>query len=267
MAEASPSLRPVIQIKDLCNHLGNQWVQKNLNLTINESEIVAIIGPSGVGKTTLLRSILMLQRPTSGSIKVFDIDIAHCKEAEALAVQRRWGVMFQSSALFSSLTVLENVAFPLQENAHLSKKMQEEIALLKIAFAGLELSAAHKYPSELSGGMQKRVALARAIALDPELVFLDEPTSGLDPKSAEDMDSLILHLRDTLGLTFVMITHDLDTLWRVPDRVIFLGEGKVLAAMPMAELVRQPHPLIRAYFSGARSYDRGSLVIEAKDGQ
>jgi phospholipid/cholesterol/gamma-HCH transport system ATP-binding protein len=208
----------------------------------------------------------MLQKPTSGSIKVFDVDVVRCNEAEALSVQRRWGVMFQSSALFSSLTVLENVAFPLHEYSHFSKKMQEEIALLKIAFAGLEISAMNKFPAELSGGMQKRAALARAIALDPELVFLDEPTSGLDPKSASDMDDLVLHLRDALGLTFVMITHDLDTLWRVPDRVIFLGEGKVLAAMPMAELVRQSHPLIRAYFSGARSYDRGRLMEGAKDG-
>lgn len=266
MAKAIQSPHPVIQIRDLRNYLGNQCVQNELNLTVNESEIVAIIGPSGVGKTTLLRSILMLQKPTSGSINVFDIDVVRCSEADASSVRRRWGVMFQGSALFSSLTVLENVMFPLREYSHFTKKMQEEIALLKIAFAGLEISAASKFPAELSGGMQKRAALARAIAMDPELVFLDEPTSGLDPKSAGDMDDLILHLRDTLGLTFVMITHDLDTLWRVPDRVIFLGEGKVLAAMPMAELVHQPHPLIRAYFSGARSADRGRLVAGAKDG-
>lgn len=258
--------QPVIEIKNLKNFLGNAWVQNGLDLTIYQSEIVAIIGPSGVGKTTLLRSILMLQKPTSGSIKVFDINVVNCTEAEALAVQRRWGVMFQSSALFSSLGVLENVMFPLQEVTHLNKSIQKEIALLKIAMAGLELQAANKYPAELSGGMQKRAALARAIALDPELVFLDEPTSGLDPKSAGAMDDLVLHLRETLGLTFVMITHDLDTLWRVPDRVIFLGEGKVLAAMPMAELVQQPHPLIREYFSGARGYDRGNLNTEAADG-
>jgi phospholipid/cholesterol/gamma-HCH transport system ATP-binding protein len=267
MMSAAMSLRhPIIEIQNLRNYLGHQWVQNGLDLTVNKSEIIGIIGPSGVGKTTLLRSILMLQKPTAGSIKVFDIDVVHCDEATALAVQRRWGVMFQSGALFSALTVLENVMFPLHEYTHLSLKMQEEIALLKIAFAGLEISAASKYPAELSGGMQKRAALARAIALDPELVFLDEPTAGLDPKSADDMDNLVLHLRDSLGLTFVMVTHDLDTLWRVPDRIVFLGEGKVLAVMPMAELVKQPHPLIKSYFSGARSADRGRLITGAQDG-
>ncbi len=258
--------KPVIEIQDLGNYLGGRWVHEGLDLTIYRGEIVAIIGPSGCGKTTLLRSILMLQKPTSGTIKVFGIDVVGCSESEALAVQRRWGVMFQSSALFSSLRVLENVEFPLNEYTQLRTDIKGEIALLKIAMAGLEMEAANKYPAELSGGMKKRAALARAIALDPELVFLDEPTTGLDPKSAGEMDDLILHLRDTLGLTFVMVTHDLDTLWRVPDRVIFLDEGKALAAMPMSELARQKQPSIRDYFSGDRAYPRDTLMAGARDG-
>ena len=263
---ATKSSQPIIEIRNLRNHFGEQRIQDGLDLTINRGEIVGIIGPSGCGKTTLLRSILMLQKPTSGNIKVFGVDVVGCSEVEALSVQRRWGVMFQSSALFSSLRVLENVLFPLREYSDLRKDIQTEVALLKIALAGLELEAVNKYPAELSGGMKKRAALARAIVLDPELVFLDEPTTGLDPKSASDMDELILHLREALGLTFVMVTHDLDTLWRVPDRVVFLGEGKVLAAMPMAELVRQKHPLIQDYFSGERAAFRDTLKTGARDG-
>lgn len=256
---------PIIEITALKNQLGGRLVHDDLNLTVNRGEIIAIIGPSGCGKTTLLRSILMLQKPTAGKIDVFGTNIIKCSEATELEVQRRWGVMFQSSALFSSLSVLQNVMFPLQEYTQLSRAIQKKLALLKIGLTGLELDAANKYPAELSGGMKKRAALARAIALDPELVFLDEPTAGLDPKGAADMDTLLLYLRDSLGLTFVMITHDLDSLWRVPDRVVFLGEGKVLAAMPMAELTQQEHPLIKNYFSGVRNLKRGEF-IGARDG-
>ena len=246
----------VIEITALKNYLGGHWVHDGLNLSVYRGEIVAVIGPSGCGKTTLLRSILMLLRPMSGKINVLGTNVLDCQEMEAIQVQRRWGVMFQSSALFSSLRVLENVVFPIHEATSLERSIQKELALLKIVLAGLKIEDAIKYPAELSGGMQKRAALARAIALDPELIFLDEPTSGLDPKSAEAMDDLLLHLRDMLGLTCFMITHDLDTLWRVPDRVIFLGEGNVLAAMPMPELVEQTHPLIKNYFSGVRGYQR-----------
>ena len=253
----------VIEIRGLTNAFGHQIVHENLNLMIKKGEIIAIIGPSGCGKTTLLRTILMLQKPTGGEIKVFGKDITHCNEKEALEIRRRWGVMFQTGALFSSLDVLENIMFPLQEYTPLRHSVQKEIALLKMVLAGLELDVATKYPAELSGGMEKRVALARAIAMDPELVFLDEPTAGLDPKGAEAMDDLILDLRETLGLTFVMVTHDLDTLWRVPDRVIFLGENKVLAAMPMKELVKQSHPLIQKYFSGVRNETRVAVAGRA----
>lgn len=258
--------QPLIEIHGLVNRFRGKLIHDELELSINRGEIVAIIGPSGCGKTTLLRSILMLQKPTSGTIQVFGINVANCTEAEAASVQRRWGVMFQSSALFSSLTVLENVVFPLRKYSHLNSSTLIKIALLKIALTRLDVDAVNKYPAELSGGMKKRVALARAIVLDPELVFLDEPTSGLDPKSAIEINELILYLKETLGLTIVLVTHDLDTLWRIADRVVFLSERKVLAIMPMSKLVQHTHPAIQKYFSGARSAFHGHLLSEAKDG-
>lgn len=251
MSKSVPA--PLIDIVNLENRLGGQLVHKQLNLSINKGEIVGIVGGSGSGKTTLLRSILMLLKPTAGSIKVFGMDILKCSPDTMLEIQHRWGVLFQHNALFSSLTLLENVLFPLHNFTQLSMELQEKIALLKILMSGLPVSAASKYPSELSGGMQKRAGLARAIALDPELLFLDEPTSGLDPQSAAGFDELILDLRKGLGLTVVMVTHDLDSLWRIADRVAFLGEGKVLAALPLPELLKQPHPLIQTYFSGHRA--------------
>lgn len=266
MMTSTQSRKPLVEICDLRNKLGEQWVHDGLNLTINCGEIVAIIGPSGCGKTTLLRSILMLRKPTAGTINVFGINVLECNQAEALSVQRRWGVVFQSSALFSSLCVLENVLFPLREYSHLSTETQKKLALLKIALVGLELESANKYPAELSGGMKKRTAFARAIALDPELLFLDEPTTGLDAKSVRGLNKLILHLRQTLGLTFVMVTHDLDTLWHMSDRVIFLGEGKVLSALPINELVRQEHHMILDYFDSGRATFRDRLRERASYG-
>jgi len=246
----------VIKVEHLKNYLGGNWVHKDVSFTINRGEICAIVGGSGCGKTTVLRSILKLLTPTDGNIHVFDTDVLHCSQKKIEDIQHRWGVAFQHNALFSSLTVLENVMYPLQEFTNLSKDEIKKIALLKILLSGLDTSAAPKYPSELSGGMQKRAAVARAIALDPELLFLDEPTSGLDPESAEAFDNLILHLRDALGLTIIMVTHDLDSLWQSTDKVIFLGEGKALAVEPMSKLVKNPHPMIKSYFSGARAYER-----------
>ncbi|MBS0358481.1 MAG: ATP-binding cassette domain-containing protein [Proteobacteria bacterium] len=243
---------PLIQVEQLKNVLGGQSVHSDVNFVINKGETVAIVGGSGSGKTTILRCLLMLLRPTAGKIRMFDIDILHCSEADISAVRRRCGVTFQQGALFSGLTVLQNVMFPLNEMTDLSHALQKEIALLKIVLAGLPSDAANKYPAELSGGMLKRAALARAIALDPEVLFLDEPTSGLDPKSASGFDQLILYLRQTLGLTMVIVTHDVDTLWQVTDRVLFLGEGQVLAALPMRELVKHPHPEIQEFFKGPR---------------
>lgn len=244
---------PLIEIKGLKNFMGGRWVHNDLNLSIRKGEIIAIIGGSGCGKTTLLRTLLMLLKPAAGSIKIFGTDILSCTDEEALQIRKRWGVLFQNNALFSSLTLLENVLFPLQEYTRFPMDLQKDVAMIKITQTGLESEAAYKYPAELSGGMQKRGALARAIVLDPELLFLDEPTAGLDPSSASDLDQLVLQLRHIFGFTIVIVTHDLDTLWTVPDRVMFLGEGKVLAAMSMAELVKQKHPLIHAYFSGERA--------------
>lgn len=246
----------LIEIRGLQNSFDGLCVHQDLHLSIAPKEIVAIIGSSGCGKTTLLRSILMLHEPTAGTIQVFGQDLQSLDKSSCKHIQHNWGVMFQSCALFSSLTVAENVIFPLEQAVYLDPTMKRKIALLKLSLAGLEPAIADLYPSELSGGMMKRVAMARAIVMDPQLVFLDEPTAGLDPISANDLDMLVKRLRSTLGVTFVIITHDLDTLWTVTDRVIFLGEGVVLADAPMAEMVKNPHPLIQAYFSGDRAKRR-----------
>ncbi len=243
----------MIEVRGLKNWIGGHWVHRDINFNIQKGEIIAIIGDSGCGKTTLLRSLLMLLKPTAGRIRIFGTDILNCTDAEALQVRKRWGVLFQNNALFSSLTLLENVLFPLQEYTPFPPDLQKDLAMIKITQTGLEPEAAYKYPAELSGGMQKRGALARAIVLDPELLFLDEPTAGLDPNSANDLDQLVLKLRNYFGFTIVIVTHDLNTLWTVPDRVMFLGDGRVLAAMSMTELVKQTHPLIASYFSGERA--------------
>lgn len=254
---SSSEKNPVISVRNLGNCLGDTWVHKDLNFDVYPGEIVGVVGGSGSGKTTLLRSILMLLKPTHGNIKIFGIDVTDCSEEEAQQVRYRWGVMFQQTALFSSMTVLENVMFPLRVFTKIPLEIQKEIALFKIALTGLSVkNAANKYPSELSGGMKKRAALARAIALDPELLFLDEPTSGLDPESADDFDQLVLELRRNLNLTLVMVTHDLDSLWGVTDRVAFLGEGRVLAEEPMSDLIKNSNPLIKDYLSGARGQVR-----------
>lgn len=240
---------PIIEIKGLKNYLGGQWVHSDVNLTVKKGEILAIIGGSGSGKTTILRSILMLLKPTAGSICVFGQDISKLNETEANALRRRWGMLFQHSALFSAMTVLENIIFPMQELATLDKKFMQELALLKLALVGLPMETAGKYPSELSGGMQRRAAAARAIAMDPELLFLDEPTSGLDPISAKLFDKLIVFLRDTLDLTVVIISHDIESLKRTTDRVAFIGNGKVISVQPIDELMKNKDPLIADYFS------------------
>lgn len=249
----SAKKEPIIRVQNLGNRLGGSWVHQDLNFNVYPGEIIGIVGGSGSGKTTLLRSILMLLTPTCGNIEIFGIDITRCSIEQAQQVRYRWGVMFQQTALFSSMTVLENVMFPLRVFTKIPLELQKEIALFKISLTGLSVeNAANKYPSELSGGMKKRVALARAIVLDPELLFLDEPTSGLDPKSADEFDQLILELRRNLNLTLVMVTHDLDSLWGITDRVAFLGEGKVLAEEPMTALVKNSNPLIKDYLGGER---------------
>lgn len=241
--------KPIIEIKGLKNYLGGQWVHSDVNLTIEKGEILAIIGGSGSGKTTILRSILMLQKPTAGSIRVFGKDIQTLDETDADAMRRRWGMLFQHSALFSGMTVLENIMFPMQELTTLNKTFMQELAMLKLSLVGLPKEAAGKYPSQLSGGMQRRAAAARAIAMDPELLFLDEPTSGLDPLGARKFDELVVFLRDALDLTIVIVSHDIESLKRCTDRVAFVGEGKILSAQPINELMKNSNPLIAGYFS------------------
>ncbi len=240
---------PIIEVEGLKNYLGSQWVHSDVNFSVNKGEIFAIIGGSGSGKTTVLRSLLMLLKPTAGTIRIFGQDIASLDEAGANALRRRWGMLFQHSALFSAMTVLENIMFPMHELTLLDQSFMQKLALLKLALVGLPNEAGNKFPSELSGGMQRRAAAARAIAMDPELLFLDEPTSGLDPLSAKQFDHLIVFLRDTLNLTIVIVSHDIESLKRTTDRVAFLGEGKVLSVQPINELMKNKHPLIADYFS------------------
>lgn len=240
---------PIIEIKGLKNYLGGQWVHKNVNLTVEPGESLAIIGGSGSGKTTIIRSILMLQKPTAGCIRVFGEDLSTLDEQGANALRKRWGMLFQHSALFSAMTVLENIMFPMRELTTLSKPFMQKLAMLKLSLVGLSKDTANKYPSELSGGMQRRAAAARAIAMDPELLFLDEPTSGLDPLSARQFDELIVFLRDALNLTIVMVSHDIESLKHCTNRVAFIGEGKILSVEPIQELMKNPHQLIADYFS------------------
>jgi len=246
---ANEKLAPIIEVSGLKNYLGDQWVHTDVNLSVNKGEIFGIIGGSGSGKTTILRSMLMLLKPTSGSIRIFGQALENIDEHEAELLYQRWGVLYQHSALFSGMSVLENIMFPMQELADLPLEFITQLALIKLVLVGLPSHAAHKLPSELSGGMQRRAAAARAIAMDPELLFLDEPTSGLDPLGAKQFDELILFLRRALNLTVVIVSHDIDSLTRTTDRVAFVGEGKILAIDPIDKLMKNKHPLISEYFS------------------
>jgi len=242
----------VIEIERLNTRFGSAVVHRDVGFSVRRGEIFALVGASGCGKSTLLREAIVLQRPQSGSIRVFGQEVVGMDDEQALPLRRRWGVMFERGALFSALTVSENVGMVLEEHADLSAALRAEVAAVKIALTGLPADAGPKYPSELSGGMRKRAALARAMALDPELLFLDEPTAGLDPLSATGIDELVRHLRDALGLTIMMVTHDLDLLWRTADRVAVLGDGRILGIGTMAELSRSDDPLIHEYFYGPR---------------
>ncbi|MEZ5582457.1 MAG: ATP-binding cassette domain-containing protein [Candidatus Competibacteraceae bacterium] len=244
--------RTVIDIRDLKTQFGPLVVHEDLNLAIERGEVVALVGGSGCGKTTLLREIIMLTKPAAGSIRVFGQEVVGASPSRNQQLNRRFGVLFQKGALFTSLTIRENVAVPLLEHTHLPRATVNAIAELKIALAGLPAYAADNYPAELSGGMIKRAALARALALDPDLLFLDEPSAGLDPVSANALDELILQLKDSLGLTVVMVTHDLDSLWRVTDRVAFIGERRIIGYASMAALTQSEHPLIQQYLGGPR---------------
>jgi phospholipid/cholesterol/gamma-HCH transport system ATP-binding protein len=242
----------VIEVRGLNTRFGAAVVHRDVSLSVHRGEIFALVGGSGCGKSTMLREIILLQPPVSGSIRVFGQEVIGLSDEEALPLRRRFGMMFERGALFSSLTVTENVAMVLREHTHIGAALIDEIAALKIALTGLPADAGAKYPSELSGGMRKRAALARALALDPELLFLDEPTAGLDPLSAAGIDELVRHLRDALGITIMMVTHDLDLLWRAADRVAVLDEGSILGIGTMQELAQLEHPVIREYFYGPR---------------
>jgi phospholipid/cholesterol/gamma-HCH transport system ATP-binding protein len=242
----------VLRVAGVKTRFGPEVVHDGVSLAVRRGEVFALAGTSGCGKSTLLREILMLHRPDEGSIEVLGREVVGLGEEEALAVRRRVGVMFERGALFGALTVAENVAVPLREHTRLGRRLVDELCALKIALAGLPASAGALRPSELSGGMRKRAALARAIALDPELLFLDEPTAGLDPLSAGGFEELVHHLQGLLGLTLVIVTHDLDLLWRVTDRVAILAGGRVAAAGTMSELSRSEHPVVREYFVGPR---------------
>ncbi len=252
-SHAAPPLKdPIIHIEGLKTGFGEKIIHENLNLDVHPGEVLGVVGGSGTGKSVLMRAIIGLQLPMAGKILVFDEDVDRLSEAEGSDLRRRWGVLFQNGALFSGLTVAENIEVPMREFYNIPQALMNEIAAYKIALVGLPADAAAKYPSELSGGMVKRAALARALALDPRLLFLDEPTSGLDPISAAAFDELIGELKRTLGLTVFMITHDLDSLHTIADRVAVLAEKHVLGVGTIPELMRLDHPWIQSYFGGPR---------------
>lgn len=241
----------IIAIEGLINRFGEQAVHDGLSLAVTRGEILGIVGGSGTGKSVLLRCIIGLRQPTAGHIRVFGEDITRMEDEEKRRLQRRWGVLFQSGALFSSLTVAENIMLPIREHTGVSTLLARELAAIKLSLVGLPEEAGAKFPSELSGGMIKRAALARALALDPELLFLDEPTAGLDPIAAAGFDTLIRNLQQNLGLTVVMVTHDLDSLYTICDRVAVLVNKRIQVDR-IDVLEQSDHPWIREYFLGPR---------------
>lgn len=248
---------PIISVRGLCNSFGSQVVHKDLDLDVFAGEIIGIVGGSGTGKSVLLKSIIGLIRPQAGDIRMYGLDPHHLDAEKAVELDCRWGVLFQDGALFTSLTVAENIQVPLREHAILSDILMDELAALKIRMVGLPENAATKMPGELSGGMRKRAGLARAIALDPDILFLDEPTAGLDPIGAAAFDTLIKQLQQSLGLTVFLVTHDLDTLHSVCDRIAVLADHRVLAVGTLEDMLAFDHPWVREYFHGPRSRAAG----------
>jgi len=246
-------VNPVISVRGVTVRFGSKTILKDLDLDIYRGEILAFIGPSGSGKSVLMRAILGLNHKDAGTITIMGKNIDEISPAERMGVNMRMGVLFQNGALFSGLTVLENIQVPMREYLQISPELMEELARVKIELVGLPADAAEKYPSELSGGMVKRAGLARALALDPAIVFLDEPTSGLDPISAAAFDALIADLRDTMGLTVYMVTHDLDSIYSVCDRVAALGDKHVIAEGTVADMQKSDNPWLKSYFHGKRA--------------
>ncbi len=244
---------PIIRVRGLVTRFGTHTVHDGLNLDVRRGEIIGVVGGSGTGKSVLLRAIVGLLKPNAGQIEVFGESVRNTSEAEYRRLRRRWGVMFQDGALFSSLTVRQNVEAPMREQLHLDDDLRETLAGIKVRMVGLPENAMDKYPSELSGGMRKRAGFARSIALDPEIVFLDEPTAGLDPIGAAAFDILIKQLQAALGLTVFLVTHDLDSLHAICDRVAVLADKKVLAVGTMQDMLAVEHPWVREYFHGPRA--------------
>jgi phospholipid/cholesterol/gamma-HCH transport system ATP-binding protein len=252
-AAQQPDEDIILSARGITVAFGEKVVLENLDLDIRRGEILGFVGASGAGKSVLLRTVLGLNAKRSGTIKLFGIDVDEVDDAERLSIDMRMGVLFQHGALFSSLTVQENIQVPMREYLDLPKALMDELAMLKIDLVGLPRDAGPKFPSELSGGMIKRAALARALALDPDLVFLDEPTSGLDPIGAAEFDELVAKLRDTMGLTVYMVTHDLDSLFSVCDRVAVLGRKKVMVEGSIDDMLASDEPWVRSYFRGKRA--------------
>ena len=246
----------VLSVHGITVGFGKKVILENLDLDVKRGEVLGFVGGSGTGKSVLMRTILGLTPRRAGTIKVFGRDLSSASEKQRQAIERRWGVLFQQGALFSALTVKQNIQVPMREYLDLSQRLMDELAILKLELVGLPQDAADKFPSELSGGMIKRASLARALALDPDLVFLDEPTSGLDPIGAAAFDSLIANLSSTLGLTVYMVTHDLDSLHSICDRIAVLGNKRVLAIGTLDDMMKNDDPWIKSYFRGERALRR-----------
>jgi phospholipid/cholesterol/gamma-HCH transport system ATP-binding protein len=255
-AEGAAKREAVLRVRGLKVGFGDRLVMNGLDLDVYRGEVLGFVGASGAGKSVLTRAILGLVPKRAGTIEVYGHDLDGLTHAQRDQIEQRWGVLFQQGALFSNLTVKQNVQAPMREHLGISKRLRDELAMLKIALVGLPPDAASKYPSELSGGMVKRAALARALALDPDILFLDEPTSGLDPIGAGEFDDLIATLQKTLNLTVFMVTHDLDSLYAICDRVAALGQGRVIAVGPIEDLLQADDPWLKAYFHGKRGDGR-----------